>query len=107
MNHSVAYRYINKNTRIHLIVKPAVSSRNYQYFTRFLPSVSTHTNMLWGWVGTEYMPDIQDSEIVTHSIEDVKNICDVLSLPLIVSIVEYCNIEDKSIVEEIYFWRTH
>ena len=106
-NRTINFRYINKNTRLYLAYRPAPSSRKHQYLTRYIPQVSDK-NVLWGWVVDNIAPYDISEKCVIKSIDltEACSLATVLDMPLVVSIVEYCDMYDKSVVEEVFFWRT-
>lgn len=103
----IQFKYINKSATINIAYRPHITSRKAQYYTRYMPQI-IDKNVLWGWVGNHIAPyDISEKcKIVSMGIDDACVISEVLDLPLVITIVEYCNISDKTEIEEVFFWRS-
>jgi len=106
-NKNINFRYIDMNTPIKIAMRNAPSSRKHQYYTRYMPQISTY-NVLWGWTNDTITPyDISERcSIIDLTVKEACTISSVLNIPLVISINEFCNINEKSLIEEVYFWRT-
>ncbi len=98
----VHYRYINNRTQVHLLIMPAISSRNIKYYTE---SVATNV-ALKGFVDentAKIMRADKGSNMKTVTVDDAKEIAESLQLPLVISLKTFS--KDGQDVEEVYFWK--
>ena len=106
-HHAFAFRYINKSTTIYLAVRPRPSSRDFQFYTRYIPEISRETNLLYGW--TDAHPSAYEIDercnVIECNVTTARIIADTIQIPLVVSMREYCNIDDGAHVEEVYYYR--
>ncbi len=104
------FRYIKETTTIYLLVKPAASSRNVQYYSRFHAALSPQgRHALFGFTNLHDVKQTRAdhaANIITVNVSDAKVIANNLNMPLVIELVSYCDLDDKSTVEEIYFWKS-
>jgi len=103
------YRYLKDTQTIHLLMKPAATSRHIQYYTRYKPTLPPHGRYaLYGFINKREV-DIarveHSANILTLDIGDAKLIANNLNIPLVVEVSSYCNLDDKSQVDEVFFYR--
>jgi hypothetical protein len=105
---AIAYRYINKQSTIHLAARPGPSSRDFTFYTRYIPQISKESNVLYGWVNTiPHASEIDEScNVIKCDIDTARIVADVIHIPLVVHIREYCNLEDQEHIIEVYLYMT-
>jgi len=104
------YRYLKDTTSIYLLVKPALTSRHTQYYTRYKGSLNPiGRHALYGFMNkreVELARVDHAANIFSTDLGDAKLIAHNLNMPLVIELSSYCELDDRSLVEEIFFWRS-
>ena len=108
--HTLNYRYLKDTDKIHLLVKPAATSRHIQYYTRYKHALPPHGRYaLYGFTNKREV-DIarveHNANVLQIDVGDAKLIANNLNIPLVVELLSYCNLDDKSEVDEVFFYRS-
>ena len=106
----IHYKYLDNDTSVYLLYRPAPSSRNISYYTQNVKGITNNSNVLKCYLDlslTKNMIVEQNANILRLDLKQAKDIASSLKIPLVVNIYCYCNIVDREEIQEIFYWNNN